>query len=114
MIVNIRPEAYAHLTPLITDVYSRYEEDQLVVRFNYLFFLYIHCYPIHSSQPNNLSNAFQMIMIYFTTTHRKSWKSSTLPWKSDRKTTNQDQSQVQLRTTSLTSFLQIPLQQKLI
>lgn len=32
MIANIRPEGYAHLTPLIVDVYSRFEEDQLVVR----------------------------------------------------------------------------------
>lgn len=31
MIANIRPEAYAHLTPLIADVYSRYTEDQLAV-----------------------------------------------------------------------------------
>ncbi|KAI0563135.1 RNA polymerase Rpb4 [Gracilaria domingensis] len=29
MIANIRPEAYAHLTPLIVDAYSRYDEDQL-------------------------------------------------------------------------------------
>lgn len=30
MISNIRPEAYAHLEPLIVDVYSRFEEQQLV------------------------------------------------------------------------------------
>ncbi|PXF49472.1 hypothetical protein BWQ96_00788 [Gracilariopsis chorda] len=29
MIANIRPDAYAHLTPLIVDVYSRYDENQL-------------------------------------------------------------------------------------
>lgn len=30
MISNIRPEAYAHLEPLIVDVYSRFEEQQIV------------------------------------------------------------------------------------
>ncbi|CAN8062689.1 unnamed protein product [Agarophyton chilense] len=29
MIANIRPEAYAHLTPIIVDAFSRYDEDQL-------------------------------------------------------------------------------------
>lgn len=32
MIANIRPDAYAHLTPLIVDAYSRYDENQLYVR----------------------------------------------------------------------------------
>lgn len=31
VIANIRPEAYAHLTPLLVDVYSRFDEDQLYV-----------------------------------------------------------------------------------
>lgn len=32
MIANIRPDAYAHLTPLIYDVYTRFDETQLTVR----------------------------------------------------------------------------------
>lgn len=31
MIANLRPEAYAHLTPLIYDVYTRFDETQLTV-----------------------------------------------------------------------------------
>ena len=31
MIANIRPEAYAHLTALIADVHSRFDDDQLYV-----------------------------------------------------------------------------------
>lgn len=40
MIANIRPEAYAHLTPLIYDVYSRYDEAQLTVSFRTLSFFF--------------------------------------------------------------------------
>ncbi len=31
MIANIRPEAYAHITPLIVDIHNRFDEDQVYV-----------------------------------------------------------------------------------
>lgn len=46
MIANIRPEAYAHLTPLILNVYTRFEEQQLVVRFFLSLSLSVH-FPSH-------------------------------------------------------------------
>lgn len=33
MIANIKPEAYAQLTPLIVDVHTRYDENQLYVSY---------------------------------------------------------------------------------
>lgn len=38
MIANIRPEAYAHLTPLLVDVYSRFDEDEVYVRYQTISF----------------------------------------------------------------------------
>lgn len=31
MIANIRPEAYAHITPLIIDIHARFDDDQVYV-----------------------------------------------------------------------------------
>lgn len=52
MIANVRPEAYAHLTALIADVYNRFDETQISVSYIYFYSgtpTHQHTYYIHIS-----------------------------------------------------------------
>lgn len=65
MIANVRPEAYAHLTALIGDVYNRFDENQLTVR----------CITFPSCSAN--------FSLFFPLTVRATFKLSIVPTKCD-------------------------------